>query len=81
MKIEIISLTEKARERIDYCDSIEIKINGIEMFSVYDGEPEDNTLNRNFRSCYNILPLIEMAYNAGKAGEKLEIERLEVDEI
>ena len=39
--------------------------------SFYDGEPEDNTLSRNFASVYQIEDLIRWAYEAGKAGEEL----------
>jgi hypothetical protein len=43
------------------------------VFSASDGEPEDNTLSRNFNDCYKIGEMMERAYKAGKAGEPFEI--------
>lgn len=44
-----------------------IEIDGEEVFSVHDGEPEDNTLIRNFNDCYKVKELIEQAYQRGLA--------------
>ena len=81
MIVEIISLTEEAIKERDYCDAIKIEIDGKAVFSVYDGEPEDNTLNRNFNDCRKINNLMQKAYDAGKAGHSFEIIYLKVDEI
>lgn len=81
MKIEMLSLTENAIADRDYRDYIEIKFDGKCLFSVHDGEPEDNNLSRNFNSCYGILDLLKKAYEVGKRGENLEIISTEVDEL
>lgn len=47
-----------------------LQINDKTMFSLMDGEPEDNTLARNFN--FQIQPIIQKAYDAGKNGEELE---------
>ena len=80
-KVEIISLTEEGQERRDYGNALEIRFNGSRVFSVYDGEPEDSNLCRDFNDCWKIPDLIEKAYKAGLAGEELEITSSEVDEI
>jgi hypothetical protein len=38
-----------------------------------DGEPEDNSLSRDFCGVYSIPDLIKMAYEAGKQGQTLEM--------
>jgi hypothetical protein len=40
------------------------------------GEPEDMFLYRDLNDAYSIRKMLEMAYNAGKAGEILEIEEI-----
>lgn len=42
--------------------------------SFYDGEPEDNTLGRNFNDVYSIPDLLKIAYEAGKNGEEWELD-------
>lgn len=54
--------------------SVSLNVNDTEVFSVFDGEPEDNNLGRNFSDCNNITHLMHMAYDAGVKGEELEIE-------
>ena len=43
------------------------------------GEPEDFSLSRDLSDAFKIQDLLILAYNAGKAGEYLEIERLIVE--
>ena len=81
MKVEIYSLTKDEFERRDYCNALQIKINGKDEFEVYDGEPEDNNLSRNFSDCFSIEKLMELAYQAGINGEDYTVDYLEVDEI
>jgi hypothetical protein len=38
----------------------------------YDGEPEDNTLMRNFNDVFHIIDLMQAAYEVGKSGEPFE---------
>lgn len=40
------------------------------------GEPEDNSLGRDWSDVHHIRALVETAYNAGKAGEELTIEEV-----
>lgn len=56
-----------------------IIVDGKEVFSVHDGEPEDSTLGRNFSACFNIPELLQKVYDAGKSGEQLEIIRSDKD--
>ena len=81
MKVEIYSLTKDEFERRDYCNALQIKINGKDEFEVYDGEPEDNNLSRNFSDCFSIEKLMELVYQAGINGEDYTVDYLEVDEI
>ena len=81
MKIKVLSLTEEAFEKRDYRNVMKILVNDKSVFCVYDGEPEDANLNRDFNDCYTIPILMEMAYKAGDLGEIFEIEYLKVDEI
>lgn len=55
-------------------NSIEIFIDDKRVFCACDGEPEDNTLNRNFNDCLKITCLLKQAYEAGQRGETFEIE-------
>jgi len=81
MKIEMLSLTEEAVEKRDYCNILVIKIDGKKEFSVYDGEPEDANLYRNFNDCWKITDLMKKAYQAGVNGEPFEVTDKLVDEI
>ena len=81
MLIQIYSLSEKAVENRDYRSALKIEVNNKNTFEVYDGEPEDNSLDRNFSACWDIEKLMKMAYEAGKNGEEYTVEYFEVDEI
>lgn len=45
-----------------------------------DGEVEDGNLSRSFSAVYNIMDLVKMAYEAGKAGEQLDVVDVEDDD-
>ena len=77
----MVSLTKEAQERRDYRNILVIKINGVQVFEVCDGEPEDANLYRDFNDCWKISKLIKVAHTAGKAGEDLEVVDIEEDEI
>ena len=77
----MISLTEKAVEDNDYREYLEIKINDKSKFSVYDGEPEDATLSRDFNDCWNIIDMLKKAHSAGVNGEPIETIYSEIDEF
>ena len=74
MKVTVINRSEEEVESCDYRGAIVIKIDGKQVFKASDGEPEDATLGRDFSDIYNIPDIIKTAYDAGKNGEKLEIE-------
>lgn len=81
MNIRVLSLTEDAQEARDYRDALEIQIDGEKVFGVYDGEPEDSNLSRDFSDCKEIAALLMSAYTAGANGEEINIEYEEVEEI
>ena len=58
----------------DWRYSLDIVVDGESVFSVGDGEPEDNSLSRNFNDCYNIVALMRRAFEAGKRGEEFIFE-------
>ena len=76
--------SESKMESCDNQDALKITVkrgdNTITL-SFHDGEPEDNTISRNFSGIINILTVMNMAYEAGRAGEKLEVEKEESDDI
>jgi hypothetical protein len=53
--------------------SLIIEIDGKEVFSLGGGEPEDMTLGRDLNCAYDVVSLMQRAYNAGKSGEEFEI--------
>lgn len=66
---KIVKLTR--RDDCDGYSDVEVVIDGVAEFSVnYDPDcPEDNTLDRNFNDCNNIISLLEKVYKAGKNGD------------
>lgn len=80
MNVKIITLTEEAVERSDCRDLFAIEIDGKKVFEVFDGEPEDNTLARNFNAVYAIEMLLVQTYQAGKRQEPIWITCTQVDE-
>lgn len=81
MEVTIKSLSESQIEENDYQDRVDIEVNGKRVVSFSDGEPEDNTLGRNFRGVYNIPDLMKQANEAGRAGEEFTIKELNIDEL
>ena len=78
MKILERCLNEESLEERDCQDILRIYVNNRRVFSVHDGEPEDSNLSRDFNDCYGIVDMMKSAFNAGAAGEQLEITRLNV---
>jgi hypothetical protein len=77
MKVKQISRTNS-----DYKSSLIIEINGKKRFHVSDGmEPEDACLHRDLSDCWEIIAMIVEAYEAGKAGEELEIDKSDSSEV
>jgi hypothetical protein len=67
-------------DNFDFTGHLEIRINNKKTYSFSDGEPEDNTLHRNFNDCFSITDIMKEAYNAGKDGEPFEYEYVEETE-
>ena len=80
MQVTIISLTEKGLEQREDRDIYVIEIDGKKVFEVYDGEPEDATLSRDFNDVIKIPELMKMAHLEGAMEDALEIEYKQVDE-
>ncbi|WP_186649902.1 hypothetical protein [Fluviispira vulneris] len=59
---------------------IEIIIDDKKMFSLKNSDLDSWSLNDNFDDCYIITHMMELAYNAGKNGEKLIITKEENEE-
>lgn len=57
---------------------LKIQVDGKQVFSACDGEPEDNGLGRNFNDCYSIVDLMKQAYDAGQNNEPFGIDSKEV---
>jgi len=82
MYIKAISLTNEAQKENDYRNVFCIDVDGEKEISVSDGgEPEDNSLHRNLSFVYSIIPLMRKAFEAGKNGEKFEIEDVKLNDI
>lgn len=79
MKITIETYSEKACEERDYRGKFVLKIDDKRFMSIFDGEPEDANLGRDFSDVFSIPELIQRVYAAGKSGEPLEIEDVETD--
>lgn len=81
---EIIKVVETYRGELslleyDDLDEITIKIDDDIVFSVHEGENEDNSLNRNFNDCYSVADLMRQCYENGKNGNVMEFECVELD--
>lgn len=74
MKIKEIEITDE--EDCGQYACIQIEVNGKNSFSIGGGEPEDMNLSRDLNDAYNVVDLMKEAFDAGKAGETWECERL-----
>jgi hypothetical protein len=81
MNVVVTSLTEEAVEERDYCDIVEISVDGKKVAKFVDGEPEDNNMGRNFEDVYRVADLMKKAYWAGKNGEEFTLEENRLEEI
>jgi hypothetical protein len=81
MKVKVITRAEEALEDCDYRDAMEVHIDGKRVISAYDGEPEDNSLGRNFNDFFGIGTLLKQAFEAGKNGEEFELEHIDSMDI
>jgi len=73
MEIRVLSFSEEQIEDRDDRDGIEIYINEKKVFDVFDGEPEDSNLSRDFNDCWGVPDLLKLAYDAGINGEEFTI--------
>lgn len=76
MKVEVLS------SECDYRDFVCIKIDGKIVASFADGEPEDNSLGRNFNDVHKIGELMKLAFEAGKNDDSFDYEykKLSIEE-
>jgi len=81
MKVDIITRTDENVEESDDRDAVAIYLDGVKKFGVHDGEPEDNTLGRNFSYVYNVGGLLEYFYNLGKSGVEVEFNQKRSDKL
>ena len=79
MEVTIITLSDEGLESRDWRDAYAIKFDGKTVFSVGDGEPEDNNISRNFNDVYSIPTLLKQMYKLGKSGERVTIKTIQVD--
>ena len=81
MRITIKSLKDDLRwERGG--DILTIEVDEKEVARFYDGEPEDNTLSRNFSDCRKIPDMLRDAYLLGKEEQgKVTVKVEEMDDF
>ena len=77
MKVTIKTLKEPCDSR----ECMEIEIDGDVVCYFCDGEPEDNSISRNFSDVFFIGDLLVEANQRGMTGETIIIERIKVDEL
>ena len=71
-----MKITVTYEEMYDFHQSMTLRFEGGGVdcsLSFHDGEPEDNSLMRNFSDVYEISALLVKAHAAGKAGEPVEV--------
>ncbi len=78
MKLTIKTPSDALVEERDYRSFLQIDVDGEKAFSVYDGEPEDANLSRDFNDAWKVADLMKQAYEAGKKGEEFEVEDVEI---
>lgn len=69
MKIDVYSATSEN----DYREALVIFIDNARVFSIYEGEPEDNNLGRNFNNCWIVPDLLKKTFLAGAANPDEEV--------
>lgn len=81
--VEQISLNENALNENEYKDVLQINVlqndTLLHCFEMRDGEPEDNSLGRNFSDCYNVLKLMKAMYELGRDGVDVTFSTTVVD--
>ena len=79
MEITTITLSDIGLEARDWQGTYAIKFDDKTIFEVWDGEPEDNNISRNFNDIYSIPKLLQQVYEIGKRGEELSFNTIQVD--
>lgn len=78
MRIKIISSSQEFYNK-NYRNFLSVVVDDLEVMSFVDGEPEDNTLDRNFSDCYRIADLIKSVAKWAKEGEDVFVIKEESD--
>ncbi len=78
MKITTVTLTPEALESREYRGLYAIEVDGKNIIELWDGETEDNSLHRNFNDVFSIPTLLQTVYDAGRRGEEISFEGVEV---
>ena len=65
----------------DYREAYRISLNEEKEMEFIDGEPEDNTLARNFCDIYNIVDFFKLVYAAGQNGDCLVFDNQDVSDV
>ena len=74
----MIKITERYSQSDDWemgeSVEIDVEVDGVKLsLDFHDGEPEDNSLSRNFCDVHSIVSALEVAYDAGKRGMDIEV--------
>ncbi len=80
MNVTVKSLNDEGMENRGDKDIYQIQIDSSE-YTFFDGEPEDNTLQRNFAFVFSIPRMLEKAFKAGKNGEEFNLKTTQVFDI
>lgn len=67
-----------AMNKWEFRYGVVVEVDGKPEAEFYDGEPEDNSIGRNFNDIHNIPKLMKMAYEAGVKGEDFSVSEEEV---
>lgn len=81
MKLVWKNRSSKEIENCDWRSAVQVEIDGKRVFNVWDGEPEDSNLGRDFNDVYRLPEVFRMIHEAGLRGESLDIETVEDDEV
>ena len=82
MKIEFLTLSQDAVAKNDYRDEVAVMVNGKKIMHFRDGgEPEDNSLGRDWSDIYMIKSLVKEMIAMAAIGEEIQFEESEVEEL
>ena len=79
MKVEYISKSSDQLELDSYDDKVLIRFDGQTVFEAEDGLGEENHMGCNFQDIHQIPNLLQQAYDAGRRGEFLQIDYVEIE--